>query len=80
MNRLYQGREISRPKSKTGLKIEEHRASLKQKLNHGELSPWEILQAMSYTVGEIKTHDVYPSGESCLSDSEDGRNHKRGIN
>ena len=74
MNRLYQGREISSLKSKTGLKIEEHRASLKQKLNHGELSPWKILQAMSYTVG------VYPSGESYLSDSEDGRNHKREIN
>ena len=70
-SRLYQGREIRRPRAKTDLKIGEHRLSLKQKLNNGELTPWEFVQAMSYTVGDIKTHAVYLSSESDLSDVED---------
>ena len=71
ISRLYQGREISRPRAKTDLKIGEHRLSLKQKLNNGELTPWEFVQAMSYTFGDIKTHAVYLSSESDLSDVED---------
>ena len=74
IRRLYQGREISRPRNKTDLMIGERRIYLKQKLSDGEINPWEFLQAMSHTVGDIKTQDLYPSSESELSEDESVQN------
>ena len=74
IRRIYQGREISRPRNKTDLKIGEHRICLKQKLREGENTPWEFLQAMSHTVGNINTQDLYPSSESELSEDDSVQN------
>ena len=75
IRRLYQGREISRPRNKTDLTIGQHRICLKQKLSEGEITPWEFLQAMSHTVGDIRTRDVlYSSSESELSEDESVQN------
>ena len=65
---LYQGREISRPRCK---KNEEHRIVLKQKLSDGELNPWQFLQSMSYTVGNMKTQATPSSSESEIEDEGD---------
>ena len=53
IRRLYQGREISRPRCKRDKRNEEDRIVLKQKLSDGELNPWQFLQSMSHTVGNI---------------------------
>ena len=74
IRRLYQGREISRPRCKTDIKNEEHRIVLKQKLSDGELNPWEFLQSMSHTVGNIKSQDFPPSSESEFSENEVDQN------
>ena len=74
IRRLFQGKEISRPRNKTDLMIGERRIYLKQKLSDGEINPWEFLQAMSHTVGDIKTQDLYPSSESELSEDESVQN------
>ena len=74
ISRLYQGREISRSRSKSNLKVGEQRTVVKQKLSEGELTPWKFLQAMSHTIGCIKAHDDYLSSESELSEDEADQN------
>ena len=69
IRRLYQGREISRQRCKTDIKNEEQRIVFKQKLSDGQINPWEFLQSMSHTVGNIKT--IPPSSESECSEGED---------
>ena len=71
IRRLYQGREISRPRCKRDKKNEEHRIVLKQKLSDGELNPWQFLQSISHTVGNMKSQATPSSSESEIEDEGD---------
>ena len=57
IGRLCQGREISRARKKKDIRNDDLRRLSKQKLSVGECSPWEFLQAISYTIGNIKTQN-----------------------
>ena len=77
ISRLYQGRKISRARSKTDIKNEEHRIILKQKLSDGDFTPWEFLKLMSCTVGNINTQNIDLPSDSELSEDDGGSKHHR---
>ena len=74
ISRLYQGREISRARSKTDIKNEEHRIILKQKLSDGDFTPWEFLKSMSCIVGNINTQNIDLPSDSELSEDDGDQN------
>ena len=72
--RLYQGREISRSRSKTDIKSEEHRIILEQKLSDGDFTSWELLKSMSCAVGNINTQNIDLPSDSELSEDDGDQN------
>ena len=66
IERLSQGREITRPRKKKDIRNGQLRGISKQKLSEGVYSPWKFLESISFTIGNIKTPD-----NLALSDVED---------
>ena len=71
IGRLCQGREISRARKKKDIRNDDLRRLSKQKLSVGECSPWEFLQAISYTIGNIKTQNNPSESDTEYSGEED---------
>ena len=67
---LHMGREISRPRKKKYIYNDERRSVCKQKLSCGDYNPMEFLDAISHTIGNIKSQEIDFTSDSEYSDEE----------
>ena len=58
IERLHMGREISIPRKKKHIYNDERRSVCKQKLYCGDYIPMEFLDAISHTIGNIKSQEM----------------------
>ena len=71
IGRLSRGKEISRPRKKKNIKIDEYRTKYKQQLRDGTLTPWQFVQSISNIIGGIKIDVNYHLIQSDSDYSED---------
>ena len=71
IGRLRLGKDISRPRKKKNVLLEERRETCKEKLRSGAYTPWQYLQTISHTVGIVVTFELFAQqlGYSCLADT-----------
>ena len=74
IGRLSQGREITRARKKKYIRNDEFRSISKHKLSEGVYSPWQFIQAISSTIGNIKIVENFALSDTEYSDEEDTSN------
>ena len=74
VGRLRLGKDISRPRKKKNVLIEERWETCKEKLRNGTYTPWQYLQTISHTVGSVVTVETEFSDVESESESENDLN------
>ena len=69
VGRLQLGRDIIRPRKKVDIENDVRRSRCKEKLRDGAFTPWEFIQAISHTIGQISADNAEDNLSS--NDSED---------
>ena len=71
IGRLFIGRDISRPRKRKNILIDEHRADCKLKFTTGIYTPWQYLKAISHTIGNLGKISITYSDYSDVSETEE---------
>ena len=68
--RLSLGKDITRPRKKTNILTDDRRSRCKQKFQSGCYTPWEYINAVSQTIGNIRDVQGEVEFSDCSEDSE----------
>ncbi|KAI6650085.1 hypothetical protein LOD99_6167 [Oopsacas minuta] len=68
--RLSLGKNITRPRKKTNFLTDDRRSRCKQKFQSGGHIPWEYINAVSQTIGNIRDPEEEVDFSDCSEDSE----------